>query len=483
MLDPSTSLVRIDQEGGAITSFQSTVTFSGMTMILSNQASNGGALLAVQSTLIMYGEIIVANNTAINQNGGGVSLKQSVLEIRGNCDISYNVAVRGGGIHASSSTINIYQPGVLQFTNNHASNGSGIYLEVNTQIFLLKYQQCSNLDAMILLIFVDNYANYGGAMYVADDTNSGACSRDNECFIQSLTQCPFLDQTVNNLESFILSGNIATEQGSNLFGGLLDRCIANSFAEVLQQPPYMYVDGVTYLNAIHVGNITSTSIASEPVRVCFCTSAREINCSYQPPTINARKGETFTVSLVAVDQADHAVSANIASSLSSTDGGFGENQQTQSVGGSCSELTFNVFSPHDTETIILYADGPCGSAEISTRNLSVQFLNCTCAVGFKPLESSQSRCECVCDRRISTYITSCNATNSSLLRVNTASWITYVNDSDPPKYIIHSYCPLDYCHPSNVEISTFPMEQMLSVITIVWDSVWCLQVKLQSLTR
>ena len=217
MSDPPIGfLARIDQEGGAITTFQSAVTFSGMTMLLSNQASNGGALLAVQSTLIVYGEIIVANNTAINQNGGGVSLKQSVLEIRGNCDISYNVAVRGGGIHASSSTINIYQPGVLQFTNNRANNGGGIYLEVNTQIFLSKYQQCSNvIDRVILLIFVDNYANYGGAMYVADETNSGACSRDNECFIQSLTQCPFFER-IANLDSFILSGNIATEQGSNL---------------------------------------------------------------------------------------------------------------------------------------------------------------------------------------------------------------------------------------------------------------------------
>ena len=36
------------------------------------------------------------------------------------------------------------------------------------------------------LSFNGNHANYGGAVYVADDTNSGACSPDIECFIQAL---------------------------------------------------------------------------------------------------------------------------------------------------------------------------------------------------------------------------------------------------------------------------------------------------------
>ena len=38
-----------------------------------------------------------------------------------------------------------------------------------------------------LLIFILNHANFGGAIYVADDANSGACLPDNECFIQTLS--------------------------------------------------------------------------------------------------------------------------------------------------------------------------------------------------------------------------------------------------------------------------------------------------------
>ena len=58
------------------------------------------------------------------------------------------------------------------------------------------------------------------------------------------------------------------------------------------------------------------------------------------------------MSVVAVDQVNKSVVANITSSILS-DGGFGEGQQTQSVGTNCTDLTYNVFSPHDNETIKL----------------------------------------------------------------------------------------------------------------------------------
>ena len=38
----------------------------------------------------------------------------------------------------------------------------------------------------LLILFDGNHSEYGGAAYVADDTNSGVCSPDNECFIQIL---------------------------------------------------------------------------------------------------------------------------------------------------------------------------------------------------------------------------------------------------------------------------------------------------------
>ena len=167
---------------------------------MNNQARQGGALLAIESTITFNGAVRIANNTAtesnlnskaINSYGGGISLQQTELEIKGSCTVSDNYATRGGGVHARSSTITVHaQPtlvrminkaGVLHVVNNNAENGGGMYLEVNPKLYLLK---TSHADRNI--IFSGNNASYGGAVYVADDTTSIACSRNMECFIQTL---------------------------------------------------------------------------------------------------------------------------------------------------------------------------------------------------------------------------------------------------------------------------------------------------------
>ena len=442
------------QEGGAITSFQSTVIFTRESVVRfsNNRASDGGALLATESTITIYGETTIANNMA-NSSGGGISLKQSRLEIKGVCQFVNNVAVRGGGIHASSSTTAVFQPGTLQVTNNSAELGGGIYLEVNPKLYILK-NTAELYGFSYLMTLTGNHANYGGALYVSDDTNSGACSPDIECFIQTLA----LHQETSskhlrlNTENILFSENTASEQGLNLFGGVLDRCIPSPFAEVYLNRRIHY-SGATYLG--NISDIDIDSISSQPVRVCFCNSEHEPDCSYQPPVIRVQKGKAFNVSLVAVDQVNHTVDANITVSLSSSDGGFDEGQQIQSVVRNCTNLTFNVFSPREDEKLNLSPDGPCGSATLSTSHVTIEFIECTCPVGFEPLSNSQSstKCECVCDSALSPYITECNITTSSVLRKDTNSWITYINDTDPPEYVIYQNCPFDYCQPQTQSVT------------------------------
>ena len=159
------------------------------------------------------------------------------------------------------------------------------------------------------------------------------------------------------------------------------------------------------------------------------------------------------MSLVAVDQVNHSVDANIVTSLALSDGGFGEGQQTQSVGRECTDLTFNVNSQSDNQIINLFADGPYGSSDLSIRMLDIQFLNCTCPVGFQPINSESTSCECTCDSYLSPYITNCNFKTSSILREGTNSWITYINNTDPPGYIVHPNCPFDYCQPQTTNVS------------------------------
>ena len=446
-VEPSNKTSLTLQEGGALTSYQSTISFRGETSLLNNHARQGGALLAIESTIMLYGTTAIANNTATDSSGGGVSLEQSNLDIKESCTISDNYAMRGGGVHAKSSIITVYQKGTLQFTNNRAENGGALYLEVNPKLYLLK----DDYSSRNILIFTSNHGNYGGAVYVADDTNSGACSPNNECFIQTLALYQFSNPRFNTV-NIQFSGNTATEHGPNLFGGLLDRCVPSPFAIVYQKQPELttqYYNGVNYLQ--NLSNIAMDSIASPPVRVCFCDNESEPDCSYQPPPIKVKKGETFKVSLVAVDQVNHSVEANIISSLAHG-GGFSEGQQTQSVGRNCKDLTFNVFSQRDYESINLYADGPCGSSKPSIRKLDIQFLKCTCPIGFQS-NSESTTCVCTCDSELSPYITNCNIETSSIIRENTNSWITYINRTDPPGYVIHPNCPFDYCQPQTDKVS------------------------------
>ena len=197
-------------QGGVITSYLFTVVFARYSTIYisSNQARDGGAILAIESTIIMYGESTIANNnltTITNSSGGGISLKLSRLEIKGNCTLFNNSAMRGGGIHATSSTISVYQQATLQIINN-AELGGGMYLEVNSKLYVVKKYFYSK--QVYYLNFIDNHAKYGGAVYV-DDTNSITCSAGSECFIQTLRLYGLVFLNTSTVNIFF-SGNTAT---------------------------------------------------------------------------------------------------------------------------------------------------------------------------------------------------------------------------------------------------------------------------------
>ena len=67
---------------------------------------------------------------------GWYSLPRSnvLVAFKGSCSMSKNQAVMGGGIYASSLIINVYQSSVLLITNNNASFGGGVYLEVDPKL-------------------------------------------------------------------------------------------------------------------------------------------------------------------------------------------------------------------------------------------------------------------------------------------------------------------------------------------------------------
>ena len=234
----------------------------GQTTLESSLARDGGAILAISGALWVYGTKFLAYNTAVN-GGGGIYLEGSDLEIIGNCNISQNQAIRGGGILASASIITVYQQGMLTLHNNIADKGGGVYLESNARLYLSKsVPELSIFNSTIhtIMQFTGIHAIYGGAVYVADNTNSGDCKPAQECPLQMLVTDSTYGENHNFLNMIFSEDNSATIAGSNLYGGLLDRCIPNPFAEVHQQwferILSLYYNGVTYLRNIRMRVLT-----------------------------------------------------------------------------------------------------------------------------------------------------------------------------------------------------------------------------------
>ena len=249
ILDSSLGIL---SEAGAITAFQSNIHFSGSCSFAQNSASEGGAVFAFESSLFIYDRaaVTIARNNA-TMNGSGLYLERTLLDCQGEnvLNILANSAGKnGGGIHAvgSSLTVNYLCERSLQrgrysaiFAENTARKGGAIFLEMDAKLYIVR--NCHGhvaLHNQTYILLKNNSANYGGAIFVADNTNSGTCVRSplqrilsttSECFFQ-LVQSNLANSIITQYSSkyyqssIQFSGNYASNRRTNLYGGLLDRC-------------------------------------------------------------------------------------------------------------------------------------------------------------------------------------------------------------------------------------------------------------------
>ena len=467
------------QEGGAITSFQSVLYFYGTSTLEYNWSENGGAIHASESKLDILGEVRIVSNTA-SISGGGIYLYQSELQCHGRSTLQLilnSAIVSGGGINAISSSINVdflwervstseylytYGGSKVYFIQNTSKKGGGVCLSLNAKLYILK--KTRYYEHINTFIFTKNIADYGGAIYVADETNSGTCgstsykihSATTECFLQALS---LHSQKTHIVIDTNFTNNLAKYSGSDLFGGLLDRCTISPFAEIYSAIFFSdytkrfnrTIGGIDYLK--YTSNINLTSVSSYPTKLCFCVN-NDPDCDYKPPVKFVKKGQLFSIMVVAVDEVNRIINnVTIHTSLSSKQGGLGENQLSQTTNYTCTELKFQIYSPNVFEELVMYAEGPCKDAQLSKRKLKVQFSSCDCPVGFQPQTSKHTKCVCECDADLSSYVTDCNPKSEMISRKGNA-WITYINASGSNfsnghsnSYLIYPHCPLDYCIP------------------------------------
>ena len=245
--------------GGAISSDQSQIYINTEGVIITNNtATSGGGIFLRESTLFVNEPIKIYHNTA--QDGGGIYAYSSRVEFQsvqmknafGNLlppnkqsELAHNIAENGGGIHAISSTIKLTQSYVNIDSNTANTSGGGVYLQKSSKLYLFKtvevYQYYRTQDRYVKLMINNNLAQYGGGIFVADDTQRSACGgRVTEnvathsifagCFIQTIKLYELGYSDLNYFNTF-MTNNTATQSGADIYGGLLDRCTISQSAE------------------------------------------------------------------------------------------------------------------------------------------------------------------------------------------------------------------------------------------------------------
>ena len=457
------------EEGGAITAFQSEVTFKGISSLKYNRASTGGTLHATEAKLYIYGTVTIANNTAL-QNGGGIYLYQSELTCQRKSMLKLlgNIAMeKGGGIHAVGSLIKVKVPvakslkySMLNFMINKADKGGGIFLEMDSKVYILKSIATNLTEKHDIINFTGNYANYGGAVYVSDDGMCALSVSNKECFLQALAlygSTQLID--FNNCKTIHFERNRAIVSGHSLYGGLLDRCKISPLAELRfnniseRSNRTVTVGGLSYLASI--SNIKNLDIASPPVRVCFCRNGQP-DCSYNPAPVPIRRDQLteIPISLAALDQLKRPIGSTIYNRLSSGDDLCQHHIQTNDE--NCSIINFTAslnLNESQKEELILLTGGPCKEISDSQVRLTFNVYCPKCPIGFKLLKNEEG-CRCGCDERLLPFISNCQLSSKALVRDRNI-WIAFMNttdDSNGYQYLVHPFCPLDYCQPSSSQV-------------------------------
>ena len=86
-----------------------------------------------------------------------------------------------------------YDGSYVGFGGNTATLGGGAYLEVNSKFYseTLIYHFVGNKIPYYTIQFLYNSALYGGAVYIADETNNSTCTSLSYMEYSTLTECSF----------------------------------------------------------------------------------------------------------------------------------------------------------------------------------------------------------------------------------------------------------------------------------------------------
>ena len=411
--------------------------------VLVNNSIYGG-LQAVRSNGTISGNAIISNNSG--STGGGFRLIVSNFFLQCSIDFENNRArFIGGALNAFNSTIVL--SGRMNLKNNSAPRGGGMFLQaLSTLLF----------NPPLQVYAQHNMADRGAAIFVEDVITYNICLPTTDPLFPYQDEpvwCFFYTNTSRNDISsgtvyLMFEDNVASVAGTTLYGGMLDTC-------PLLKTKSPGVTGLQEFESIsHTlqdGRDTTSFVASDALQLCFCFQ-NTTNCSkLSTDVFYVRRGEPFTVQVIALGQANGSVPSLIRAqfpSSSNRDSFLGNTEDIQESGNLCSELQYSVFSPQENVEFTVYADGPCRDIGDSSRSIRVSLL--PCPIGFQ-----LSFATCICHPVIQPFTNSCNVVDGTIRRSATAKfWIGVVYENKSFSGLItHTNCPFDYCKNEKIFIN------------------------------
>ena len=355
------------------------------------------------------------NNCIFSNNTGGNSViafvcKGSVSSFE-NCVISNNNMT---GITLIASIAEFAGRNVIQ--NNRNTEGAGITLSMQASI-----------EVYGELCLYNNTANErGGAILVHSSTY--AVDHQTECTI-----------TVG-LGTINFSGNRARKGGSDMYGAVLMGCYSEPHVPHVGQPNetswYFDTPLSKYFHFTNTDRLSS--MASDPIMVCFCNNSGLPDCSDRTQHhMQSYPGLEINTSIATVGYYGGTSPGVVQVST----------QHATLVRSYGQSVNKNCFQLH-----ILLQNTSSATALVDIRvdsglpgwGLSIGVDIRECPIGFTKISG-----QCHCEQFLSASNVQCNLSTSSVEFLRSGnSWFAYINNTQCITGTTN--CPFDYCNQSNV---------------------------------
>ena len=329
-------------------------------------------------------------------------------------------------IHATDS--NIYFSGYNSFVNNTSIFGGALYLTKDSVAYL---------DPQTQIRFENNFAfTRGGAIYITDED----LSTDFNCPVQVFDPTLTPISEVKTKMTFI--NNTALLAGDALYGGNIDKCVANSLSAFLLKLTGNRSLVFDSLSDFTGQPKTNSLISSKAKSLCYCRNGIK-DCENNIYTVTKYPGEAFQVSMVGVGQRQ-GNTPSLATVVKPTA------ITSRRIGRDCTDWTYSA-STSTLETHSLNLTFFADNFFLKSVPLFLVVVLRPCPVGFE-LDSintdyTYQQCDCVSQLRER------NMTNCDITTGNITCLPPYWLSNYSQHLLLHDHCPFDYCKTTPVQIT------------------------------